>query len=59
MPAHCYRQGIGDCTGQYLENTALNQMGCWRHLREDVQRWLAVNLPRVKRNRYVNEKLNV
>ena len=56
MPAHCYRQGIGDCTGQYLENTALNQMGCWRHLREDVQRWLAVNLPRVKRNRYVNEK---
>lgn len=27
------------------ENTPLVQMGCWRHMRQDVQRWLADNLP--------------
>ena len=37
------------------ENTTLNQMGCWRHLRQDVQRWLTDNLPRVERNDYVND----
>ena len=37
------------------ENTTLKQIGCWRHLRQDVQRWLTDNLPKVERSTYVNE----
>ena len=37
------------------ENTPLTQMGCWRHLRQDVQRWLADNLPRDQRNSYIDD----
>ena len=36
------------------EQTNLKQIGCWRHLRLDVQKWLADNLPRVSRTVYIN-----
>ncbi|MEW8488048.1 MAG: hypothetical protein AB2705_22970, partial [Candidatus Thiodiazotropha sp.] len=37
------------------ENTSLNQMGCWRCLRQDIQRWLTDDLPRVERSDYIND----
>ena len=41
------------------ENTTLKQIGCWRHLRQDVQRWLSDNLPKVERSKYVNELYDI
>ena len=35
------------------DETPLKQIGCWRHLRQDVQRWLSDNLPRVERSAYI------
>ena len=37
------------------ENTNLKQIGCWRHLRVDVQRWLVDNLLRGSRSAYIND----
>ena len=41
------------------ENTTLKQIGCWRHLRQDVQRWLSDNLPKVEQSKYVNELYDI
>ena len=41
------------------DQTALKQIGCWRHLRQDVQRWLSDNLPRVERSAYVNNLYDI
>ena len=41
------------------ENTTLKQIGCWHHLRQDVQRWLSDNLPKVERSKYVNERYDI
>ena len=40
-------------------NTTLKQIGCWRHLRQDVQRWLSDNLPKVERSKYVNDLFDI
>ena len=37
------------------ENTTLKQIGCWRRLRQNDQRWLTDNLRKVERSTYVNE----
>ena len=37
------------------EQTSLTQLGCWGHLRQDVQRWIAENYPRIHRARYIND----
>ena len=37
------------------EQTSLTQLGCWRHLRQDVQRWIAENYPRIHRAKYIND----
>ena len=40
-------------------NTTLKHTGCWRHLRQDVQRWLSDNLPKVERSKYVNDLYDI
>ena len=37
------------------EQTSLTQLGCWRHLRQNVQRWIAENYPRIHRAKYIND----
>ena len=37
------------------EQTSLTQLGCWGHLRQDVQRWIAENYQRIHRARYIND----
>ena len=41
------------------QNTTLTQMGCWRHLRQDVQRWLVDSLHRVKQSSFIADLLGI
>ena len=41
------------------ENTPLVQIGCWRHLRQDVQRWLADTLPIVQWQSYIDDMFRI
>ena len=41
------------------ENTPLVRMGCWRHLRQDIQRRLADNLPIVQWQSYIDDMFRI
>ena len=40
-------------------NTTLKQIIFWRHLRQDVQKCLSANLPKVERSKYVNNLYDI
>ena len=37
------------------DNSNLVQLGCWRHLRQDIQRWLIDHVPKADRNQYIDD----
>ena len=47
-----FRNAIESCTKMRL-------VGCWRHLRKDVERWLLDNIEKKPRSKYVDDLLQI